>query len=144
MVAKLESVSLFNNTVQRRIEEMSGDIVDQVIAGVRASTFGFAIQLDESTDVTNCFQLFVYVRFTQNNVVKTELHLSQELSSTTKGIYIFNILTNFFKQNELDWEKLVGLAPSMIGRKSEFQAHVIAVTKCHLCPLFHTQICSLR
>ena len=58
---------------------MSVDIADQVIAGVRASKFGFAIQVDESTDVANCCQLLVYVRFTQNNAVKTELLLSQEM-----------------------------------------------------------------
>ena len=34
-VAKLDSVSLSNNTVKRPIEEMSVDITDQVIAGVR-------------------------------------------------------------------------------------------------------------
>ena len=71
-VAKLDSVSLSNNTVKRRIEEMSVDITDQVVAGVRDSKFGFALQLDESTDVTNCCQLLVYVRFTQNDAVKTE------------------------------------------------------------------------
>ena len=53
-VAKLKDVSLSNNTVKRRIEEMSVDIADQVIAGVRASKFWFAIQVDESTDVANC------------------------------------------------------------------------------------------
>ena len=58
-LAKLESVSLSNNTLKRRIEEISVDIVDQVIAGVRDSKFGFSLQLDESTDVTNCCQLLV-------------------------------------------------------------------------------------
>ena len=53
-VAKLESVSLSNDTVKRRIQEMSGDIAEQVIAGVKNSKFGFAIQIDESTDVANC------------------------------------------------------------------------------------------
>ena len=131
-VAKLKDVSLSNNTVKRRIEEMSVDIADQVIAGVRASKFGFAIQVDESTDVANCCQLLVYVRFTQNNAVKTELLLSQEMCSTTKGKDVFNVLDNFFKLNELDWKKLIGCttdgAPSMLGRKSGFQAHVKAVS----------------
>jgi len=47
-------VSLSNNTVKRCIEEMSHDIDDQVIVGVRASKFGFAIKLEESTDVADC------------------------------------------------------------------------------------------
>ena len=49
---KLYSVSLFNDTVNRRIKEMSVDIASQVAASIRASTFGFAIQVDESTDAT--------------------------------------------------------------------------------------------
>ena len=62
-LAKLDNVSLFNNTAKQRIEEMSVVIADQVIAGVRDSKFGFALQLDESTDATNCCQLLVYIRF---------------------------------------------------------------------------------
>ncbi|XP_068241077.1 protein FAM200C-like [Palaemon carinicauda] len=80
VVAKLESVSVSKNTVQRCIE-MSVDIADQVVEGVKSSKYGFSTQLDESTDVTNCSQLLVYVRFMQNNAAKTELLLSQDLSS---------------------------------------------------------------
>ena len=61
--AKLDNVSLSNDTVKRRIQEMSGDIADQVMAGVKDSKFGLAIQLDESTDVAKCSQLLVYVLF---------------------------------------------------------------------------------
>ena len=78
-VAKLDSVSLSNNTVKRRIEKRSVDITDQVIAGVRYLKFGFASKADESTDVTNCCQLLVYVRVTQNNAVKTEFLLNHEV-----------------------------------------------------------------
>ena len=56
---KFDSVSLSNDIVKRRIKEMSVDIADQVTAGIRASTFGFAVQVDESTNVTNCYQLLV-------------------------------------------------------------------------------------
>jgi len=45
---------LSNNTVQRRIEEMSMDILQQVISEIRSSENGFAIQLDEPIDVINC------------------------------------------------------------------------------------------
>ena len=128
---KLESVSLSNNTVKNRIEEMSVDIADQVISGVKDSKYGFSIQLDELTDVTNNAQLLEYVRYTQDNSVKTELLMSKELSGTTKGKDIFEALDNFFKLNQLDWGKLVGCitngAPSMLGHKSGFKAHVTAV-----------------
>ena len=60
--AKLDSVSLSTDTRKRRIQEMSGDIAEQIIAGVKDSKFGFAIQLDESTDVAKCSQLLVYDR----------------------------------------------------------------------------------
>ena len=75
--AKLESVSFSNNTVKNRKEEMLVDIADQVISGVKDSKFGFSIQLDKSTDMTKNAQLFAYVRYSQNNFVKTELLISK-------------------------------------------------------------------
>ena len=126
--AKLHSVSLSNDTVKRRIQEMSGDIAEQIIAGVKDLKFGFAIQLDESTDVAKCSQLLVCVRYIQNNTVKTESLLSQALAATTKGKGVFNVLADFFKKNEPHWSMLVGCttdgAPAMLGRKSGFQAYV--------------------
>ena len=68
---------------------MSVDIADQVISGVKDSKYGFSIQLDESTDVTINAQLLVYVRYTQENALKTELLMSKELSDATKGKDIF-------------------------------------------------------
>ena len=51
--------------------------------------------------------------------MKTELKMSEELSEITKGKDIFNLLDKFFKQNHLDWEKLVGCttdgAPSTVS-----------------------------
>ena len=40
-------MSLSHDTVKRRIKEMSVDIADQVTVGIRALTFGFAIQIDK-------------------------------------------------------------------------------------------------
>ena len=41
---------------------------------------------------------------------------------------MFNVLADFFKENELDWSKLVGCttdgAPAMLGQKSGFQTYV--------------------
>ena len=111
---KLNSVSLSNNTVRRRIHDMSDDISDQVTTAVRASKCGFAMQLDESTDFTNCGQLLVYVRFTENDVVKTELLMSKEVSGTTKGKDIFNIVDEFFKKNDLNGQNCLTVQPMVL------------------------------
>ena len=50
--AKLETVSLSNNMVKNQIKEMPIDIVDQVISSVKDPEYEFAMQLDESTDIT--------------------------------------------------------------------------------------------
>ena len=58
--------------------------------------------------------------------------MSEELSETSKGKDIFHLLDKFFKQNHLDWGKLIGCttdgAPSILGRKSGFQAYVKAMS----------------
>jgi len=59
---KLNQISLSNNTVQHQIEEMSLDILEQVVIEIHKSPVGFAIQL-ESTDVANCSQLLVFVQY---------------------------------------------------------------------------------
>ena len=49
--AKLNAVSLSDSTIERRIENMPEDIKFQLID--RLKTGFFALQLDESTDITN-------------------------------------------------------------------------------------------
>ena len=64
--------------------------------------------------------------------MKTELLLNHEVSTTTKGKAIFDILDNFFKKNGLDCKNLVGCttdgAPSMLGCRSGFQSYVKSVS----------------
>ena len=57
----LNNVSLSNNTIQRRITEMSTDINEQVLTEVQSSKYGFPIQLNKTTDLSNCALLLVFV-----------------------------------------------------------------------------------
>ena len=59
--AKLKSIPLSDNTIARRIEDMSDDIKAQLIDRLKQGYF--AIQLDESTDIASQSQLLVYVRY---------------------------------------------------------------------------------
>ena len=130
-VSKLNSVSVSNNAIQRRITEMSTDI-KQVVTEVQGSKYGFAIQMDESTDVSNCAQLLVYVRYAINDAIRSELLLINEMRTTTEGEDVFELVDNFFKEYGLQLTKLVGCttdgAPAILGRKSGFQAGVKAVS----------------
>ena len=63
VVSNLNSVLLSNNTIQRRITEMSTDINEQVFTEVQGSKYEFSIQLAETTDVLNWAQLLVFVRY---------------------------------------------------------------------------------
>ena len=57
---KFNAVPLSNDTVSRRLDVMATDIVDQVVAKLTGS---FALQLDESIDVSESAQLVGFVRY---------------------------------------------------------------------------------
>ena len=60
-IAKLNDASLSDNMIKRRIEEMSDDITDQILAEIKELKFGFAIQLDQSTDITNIIVNYLFM-----------------------------------------------------------------------------------
>jgi hypothetical protein len=61
---KLQPLSLSNDTLRQRIQDMTYDILSQVVDEIKSCQSGmFSIQLDKSTYVTNLAQLLVYVRY---------------------------------------------------------------------------------
>lgn len=126
---KLAAVSLSDNTVQRRIADMSVDIKDQVVSEIKAAKFGiFSIQLDESTDVSSCAQLLVFVRYVHAGAIKEEFLFCSPLETTSKGSDILAKVNTFFETNGLSWDNVCGSctdgAPAMLGSKSGFQASI--------------------
>ncbi|XP_064079452.1 general transcription factor II-I repeat domain-containing protein 2A-like [Macrobrachium nipponense] len=61
VLKKFENISLNRMTVQRRIVDLSGDIVDQLKEKSKQFVY-FSLATDESTDVTSTAQLLVFVR----------------------------------------------------------------------------------
>ncbi|XP_067628065.1 SCAN domain-containing protein 3-like isoform X2 [Eurosta solidaginis] len=118
---KIQDIPLSNNTVKARIELMSNDIEEQLVSKIKKSPF-FALQCDESTDISNCCQLLVFVRFLDENVIKEELLISRELETTSKGMDVMNSIAEYFGKHNLMWDHLVSLctdgAPAMLGSRS--------------------------
>ena len=121
----MRQISLSNDTVQRRISDMSEDMKEQVINELKASPM-FCIQVDESTDVSLCAQLLVFVRYIHLEDIKKEFLFCSELETTTKSVNIKN--NNLFDSEKLQWENLFGVctdgAPAMLGSQSGFQKKV--------------------
>ncbi len=106
---------------------MSQDIKDQVLDQVRATSV-FAIQLDETTDVAQCSQLLMYACFMSGNSVKEEMLFCHPMESYTTATDIFQVVSNFFQENQLLWDSLVRVctdgAPAMLGLQSGFITRV--------------------
>ena len=59
----INKIPLSNDLIRRRIDDMSGNVLCQVIEQIRRSPFGVRMQQDESTDVSQCSQLLVFVLY---------------------------------------------------------------------------------
>uniref|UniRef100_UPI00358F884D protein FAM200C-like n=1 Tax=Myxine glutinosa TaxID=7769 RepID=UPI00358F884D len=123
---KFNKTSLSNNTVQRRIADLSSDITGQVIAEIKDAAFGlFSIQLDESTDVSSCSQLLAFVRYVKGDSIKEEFLFCRSLERNIRAVDVMEKVTEFFDHEELNWHNVCGVctdgAPAMLGAKSGFQ-----------------------
>ncbi|XP_076325801.1 protein FAM200C-like [Tachypleus tridentatus] len=96
---KLQQVSLSNDVIRNRIIDMSVDILEQVVADIKASPVKISLQVDESTD---------------------------SLKTTALAIDVLNKIQEFFSRNELHLDKIGSIctdgAPAMLGNRSGFAA----------------------
>ncbi len=126
--SKIRQISLSNDTVKRKINEMSDDIKEKAIQIKSSPTGMFTIQLDESMDVSSCAQLPMFVRYVFLCDIKEEYLLCTQLETTTKAEDVMEKLSSFFKANRIPWENCCGVytdgAPAMLGSKFWFHKRV--------------------
>ena len=120
---KKKAIPSSDNTVQRRIALIANDIKAQVVTKVKdKSLFGlFALQLDESTDVSSAAQLMAFVRFVTEKNVKEKLLFCSELKTTTEAKDVMAKVEHFFDRENKSGACLCGEctdgAPAMLKQE---------------------------
>jgi hypothetical protein len=75
----LEAVPLLNDVIRSRMVDFK-----HVIEELAASPFPFSMQLNETTDISQCSLLLVFVRYVHADVIKEEFLFCESLLETTK------------------------------------------------------------
>lgn len=106
---------------------MSNNIEEQLALKLKECTY-FALQVDESTDVTNMAQLLVFVRFDYNEEVIEEFLFCKPLESNTTAELIFKVIDEYVLKVGIPWSKCIGLctdgAKAMSGRLTGLAAKI--------------------
>jgi putative ubiquitin-RnfH superfamily antitoxin RatB of RatAB toxin-antitoxin module len=119
--SKFEALSLNRMTIQRRITDISADIVTK-FSTIFKNCIKFSLAVDESTDVTSIAQLCIYARcITSDYEIFEELLELYPMKDQTRGSDLLQALLSSIQKHNLDLSKLSGIvtdgAPSMIGSK---------------------------
>lgn len=105
---ELKTIPLSRDTVSRRISEMSRNIESEVIKRIQNSSV-FALQLDETTDITKMSQLIIYVRFIFNEDITETFLCCKSLEGKTTGEKIFEVINEYFETKSLTWANCVAV-----------------------------------
>lgn len=123
--SKIQRISLSNNTVKRRIQDISEDINEQLMSRLR-SCKKFSLQIDESTDISSQANLLVYVRYAWESDIHEDLLFCKPLALNCTGRDIFDKVNEFMEIEKLSWEWCIAIstdgAAAMTGIKSGFIA----------------------
>ena len=85
----VSKIPLLNDTVAKRIDEMAENIEKQLIKKVKEA-WCLAIQLDESTDVTN--MAILLVQFEDSGDIVEDMMFWLELTQQTTSAEMFKVL----------------------------------------------------
>lgn len=105
---KLRTRTLADNTVGRRISDISEDLCDQLIEKLKQ--FYSALQVDEATDVIKDAHLITYVRYVVETDVKEDMLFCKPSEGNTTASEIFNMMIISLKKMAFCGRTVLGYA----------------------------------
>ena len=127
MVKDIDKIPLSDNTIARRIDDMSADIETVVFEKINISK-KFALQLDESTDISGHAQLLANVRFVDGDAMRENFLFCKAHPERTTLEEIFRVTSEYFRKGGLMWENCTSIctggAAAMVGRNKGFVSRV--------------------
>ncbi|XP_067131373.1 zinc finger BED domain-containing protein 5-like [Centruroides vittatus] len=106
--SEISKIPLSDDTISRRVIEMSSDIEDIMKKKINSSR-KFSLQIDESTDISGRAQLLAYIRYIDGNVIATNFFFCKQLPERATGEEIFRVTNEYVLQNELKWKDCVSV-----------------------------------
>ena len=88
---EISKIPLSNNTLQRRILDLSDNIEENLISKFQHSLF--VLQVGESTGISNHAQLSAVIRVINEDAIINQFLCCKQLLTTTKGQEIFDAIT---------------------------------------------------
>ncbi len=103
--SKLKAIPLSNNTIARRIYDISKDIEEQLNDKIRDNRF--ALQMDEATDSNKDCLLITYVRFIDGEDLREDLLFCKLVTKRATADELFKIIDTYLKEDDLKWDDCV-------------------------------------
>ena len=90
------------------IDELAADVRAQLVAKLPKADY-FALQLDESTDVSNDPQLLAFVWLSTKMRYRRNVYSVSSCMDVQKSSETFKVIDNFFREHDIPWPKCVAM-----------------------------------
>ena len=98
VLTKLNKISMSDNSVKRRIDDLISDVLAQIVQGAKNSAFSAVLQLNGSTNVACIGQLLVFVQKGKKKFeLKKKVLLCENLQITAAATDVMNLIKDSFK-----------------------------------------------